>query len=88
METQNLDGESNLKIKRSLQATNEINTPEDCDKSQFYIESEPPHANLYSFNGVLKWKVDVEKRKSGDEPAGATAGTEATEQKGRPPSPI
>jgi phospholipid-translocating ATPase len=58
VETQNLDGETNLKIKRSLQATNEINTPEDCERSKFYIESEPPHASLYSYNGVLKWKVE------------------------------
>ncbi|OAD06830.1 hypothetical protein MUCCIDRAFT_34579, partial [Mucor lusitanicus CBS 277.49] len=58
VETQNLDGETNLKIKRSLQATNEISTPEDCERSKFYIESEPPHANLYSYNGVLKWKDD------------------------------
>ncbi|KAI8643221.1 hypothetical protein BD408DRAFT_401981 [Parasitella parasitica] len=57
VETQNLDGETNLKIKRSLQATNEISTPEECERSKFYIESEPPHANLYSYNGVLKWKV-------------------------------
>lgn len=58
VETQNLDGETNLKIKRSLQATNEIKTPEDCELAKFYIESEPPHANLYSYNGVLKWKVE------------------------------
>ncbi|KAI8982302.1 hypothetical protein BDF20DRAFT_834937 [Mycotypha africana] len=58
VETQNLDGETNLKIKRSLQATNEITTPEDCERSKFYIESEAPHANLYSYNGVLKWKVE------------------------------
>lgn len=58
VETQNLDGETNLKIKRSLQATNEIKTPDDCERAQFYVESEPPHANLYSYNGVLKWKVN------------------------------
>ncbi|CAO3592404.1 unnamed protein product [Absidia cylindrospora] len=59
VETQNLDGETNLKIKRGLQATGDINRPEDCDGSSFYIESEPPHANLYSYNGVLKWKVSM-----------------------------
>ncbi|KAI8335810.1 hypothetical protein BC941DRAFT_64273 [Chlamydoabsidia padenii] len=57
VETQNLDGETNLKIKHGLQATSDINRPEDCDGSSFYIESEPPHANLYSYNGVLKWKI-------------------------------
>ncbi|CAO3582705.1 unnamed protein product [Absidia cylindrospora] len=59
VETQNLDGETNLKIKRGLQATGDINRPEDCDGSSFYIESEPPDANLYSYNGVLKWKVSM-----------------------------
>ncbi|KAI9007425.1 hypothetical protein CLU79DRAFT_840581 [Phycomyces nitens] len=58
VETQNLDGETNLKIKRSLQATVEMSTPEDCERAQFYVESEPPHANLYSYNGVLRWKVE------------------------------
>jgi phospholipid-translocating ATPase len=58
VETQNLDGETNLKIMRSLQATNEISTPEDCEQSSFYVECEPPHPNLYTFNGALKWKVD------------------------------
>ncbi|KAI9299769.1 hypothetical protein BJ944DRAFT_210007 [Cunninghamella echinulata] len=57
VETQNLDGETNLKIKRGLQATSDMSKPEHCDKASFYIESEPPHANLYSYNGVLKWKV-------------------------------
>ncbi|KAI7870588.1 hypothetical protein BDF14DRAFT_1771462 [Spinellus fusiger] len=59
VETQNLDGETNLKIKRSVQATMEMSTPEDCERAQFYVESEAPHANLYSYNGVLKWKVET-----------------------------
>ncbi|KAI7905727.1 uncharacterized protein BX663DRAFT_484195 [Cokeromyces recurvatus] len=70
VETQNLDGETNLKIKRSLQATNILSTPEDCKNSKFYIESEPPHANLYSYNGVLKWKIDTihtKEKLTGDE---------------------
>ncbi|KAF7726201.1 hypothetical protein EC973_008999 [Apophysomyces ossiformis] len=68
VETQNLDGETNLKIKRSLQATNEINTPEDCERSKFYIESEPPHANLYTYNGVLKWNIEVDHEEQLGEP--------------------
>lgn len=61
VETQNLDGETNLKIRRSLNATNELRTPADCEKAQFYIESEPPHANLYSYNGVLRWSITNEE---------------------------
>ncbi|KAI9318829.1 hypothetical protein BX666DRAFT_2026132 [Dichotomocladium elegans] len=59
VETQNLDGETNLKIMRALQGTSEIRTIDDCKRSKFYIESEPPHANLYTYNGVLKWKVEM-----------------------------
>ncbi|KAI9475863.1 MAG: hypothetical protein EXX96DRAFT_574950 [Benjaminiella poitrasii] len=58
VETQNLDGETNLKIKRSLQATNNISSSEDCEKCKFYLDSEPPNANLYTYNGVLKWKIE------------------------------
>jgi phospholipid-translocating ATPase len=67
VETQNLDGETNLKIKRSLQATNEIRSPDDCDTCQFYVESESPNPNLYSYNGVLKWKIDIQPSNSWDD---------------------
>lgn len=67
VETQNLDGETNLKIMRAIQATSEINTVDDCKRSQFYIEAEPPHANLYSFNGVIKWKVEMDHQEEDEE---------------------
>jgi phospholipid-translocating ATPase len=34
-----------------------ISNEEDIEKAQFSIESEAPHANLYSYNGVLKYRV-------------------------------
>jgi phospholipid-translocating ATPase len=55
VETQNLDGETNLKIKHALQSTNHIQTVEDCMEISCAIQSEPPHPNLYTYNGVLKW---------------------------------
>lgn len=67
VETQNLDGETNLKIMRAIQATSEINTVDDCKRSKFYIEAEPPHANLYSFNGVIKWKVEMDHQEEDEE---------------------
>ncbi|KAI9247690.1 hypothetical protein BDA99DRAFT_525768 [Phascolomyces articulosus] len=70
VETQNLDGETNLKIMRSLQATSEINTVDDCKRSEFYIESEAPHANLYTYNGALKFKVDMDDFNEEDEGSG------------------
>lgn len=55
VETKNLDGETNLKPRRSLKATMGIQHEEDVEHAQFLVDSEPPHANLYSYNGVLKY---------------------------------
>ena len=55
VETKNLDGETNLKVKKSLKATSEMYSEEDIEHARFIIDSEPPHANLYSYNGVLRY---------------------------------
>ncbi|WWC88623.1 uncharacterized protein L201_003536 [Kwoniella dendrophila CBS 6074] len=55
VETKNLDGETNLKIRKGLRATSTISSEEDLQQSQFIIDSEPPHANLYTYNGVLRY---------------------------------
>ncbi|KAF9583570.1 hypothetical protein BGW38_009159, partial [Lunasporangiospora selenospora] len=57
IETKNLDGETNLKIRRGLNATAGIRTAADVERAAFYVESEAPHANLYSYQGALKWLV-------------------------------
>ncbi|KAI8447594.1 hypothetical protein BY996DRAFT_4566477, partial [Phakopsora pachyrhizi] len=55
----NLDGETNLKPRRSIKATRMIGNEEDVEHAHFLIESEPPNANLYAFNGSLKfWSKD------------------------------
>ncbi|TIB13429.1 hypothetical protein E3P92_02275 [Wallemia ichthyophaga] len=56
VETKNLDGETNLKPKKCLKATSGLCSEEDIEHSQFLIDSEPPNANLYSYNGVLRYK--------------------------------
>ncbi|GAA5923616.1 hypothetical protein JCM1841_001303 [Sporobolomyces salmonicolor] len=61
VETKNLDGETNLKPRKSLKATAGIGNEEDVEHAQFWIDSEPPHANLYSYNGVLRWRSKEEK---------------------------
>ncbi|CEP15440.1 hypothetical protein [Parasitella parasitica] len=58
VETQNLDGETNLKVREGLKATSELRTVHDCERAFFYFESEPPHANLYSYNGVMRWNIE------------------------------
>lgn len=57
IETKNLDGETNLKIRRGLTATKDLKTPADIERAAFYVESEAPHANLYSYQGALKWLI-------------------------------
>lgn len=55
VETKNLDGETNLKPRKSLKATGSITSEEDIEHASFYIDSEPPHQNLYLYNGVLRY---------------------------------
>ncbi|CAJ0766181.1 13954_t:CDS:10 [Entrophospora sp. SA101] len=55
VETKNLDGETNLKIRHSNNATSSLLTESDCEQASFYVKSEPAHANLYSYNGTLHW---------------------------------
>ncbi|KAH8107301.1 phospholipid-translocating P-type ATPase [Phellopilus nigrolimitatus] len=56
LETKNLDGETNLKPRRSLKATSSLQSEEDIEHSSFVLDSEPPHANLYLYNGVLRYR--------------------------------
>ncbi|ANB12538.1 aminophospholipid-translocating P4-type ATPase DNF1 [Sugiyamaella lignohabitans] len=55
IETKNLDGESNLKVRQALKCGEGIKHSDDCEKSKFWIESEGPLPNLYAYNGVAKW---------------------------------
>jgi phospholipid-translocating ATPase len=61
VETKNLDGETNLKPRRALRATGQILSEEDVAHSNFVVDSEPPHANLYSYNGVLRYWLPEER---------------------------
>ncbi|CAI2167189.1 19988_t:CDS:2 [Funneliformis geosporum] len=55
VETKELDGETNLKIRHGVPSTAYLKSETDCERVSFYVESEPPHANLYSYTGVLHW---------------------------------
>ncbi|CAO1620976.1 unnamed protein product [Jaminaea pallidilutea] len=57
VETKNLDGETNLKPRRSLKATRGLQAEEDIEASRFVLDVEPPHANLYSFNALMKYNT-------------------------------
>ncbi|KZT71083.1 phospholipid-translocating P-type ATPase [Daedalea quercina L-15889] len=57
VETKNLDGETNLKPRKSARATSGITSEEDVERSSFVLDSEPPHQNLYLYHGVLRYRV-------------------------------
>ncbi|KAH9913676.1 phospholipid-transporting ATPase 1 [Epithele typhae] len=56
LETKNLDGETNLKPRKAVRATAAMTSEEDIERSSFILDSEPPHANLYLYHGVLRYK--------------------------------
>lgn len=53
IETKNLDGETNLKIRSGFKETGHLQTPADIQQFQCRIDTEAPNTNLYNFNGVL-----------------------------------
>jgi phospholipid-translocating ATPase len=63
LETKNLDGETNLKPRRALRATAPIQSEDDVERASFVLDSEPPHANLYLYNGVLRYREGGEEKR-------------------------
>ncbi|KAL6969722.1 putative phospholipid-transporting ATPase 9 [Sarracenia purpurea var. burkii] len=56
VETMNLDGETNLKLKQALEVTSFLH--EDCNFKDFkaLVKCEDPNANLYSFVGSMEFE--------------------------------
>lgn len=54
IETSNLDGETNLKIRQAVPATAALLETRDLLNFNGTVECEPPNRHLYEFNGVLK----------------------------------
>ncbi|ROV95345.1 hypothetical protein VSDG_06059 [Cytospora chrysosperma] len=59
VETKNLDGETNLKVRQALRCGRSLKHARDCERAQFMISSEPPQANLYKYNGAIKWEQQI-----------------------------
>lgn len=55
VETQNLDGETNLKPRQALKLTQKMTSLSDLESNMFVIDAEVPQSDLYSFNGVLEF---------------------------------
>ena len=56
VETKNLDGETNLKVRQALHSGRKIKHAKDCEQAEFILESGHPDTNLYSYRGVVRWK--------------------------------
>lgn len=56
IETANLDGETNLKIRQALTNTSRLTSINELKDLSGTIECEPPNRHLYEFTGVLKEK--------------------------------
>ncbi|KAL4633308.1 hypothetical protein ACB092_04G113900 [Castanea dentata] len=54
VETMNLDGETNLKLKQAVDATSKLHEDSGFQKFRAVIKSEDPNANLYSYIGSLQ----------------------------------
>lgn len=64
VETKNLDGETNLKVRQALHSGRNIKHAKDCEQTEFVIETEPPHGNLYQFSGAARWAQKDPKNQS------------------------
>ncbi|PWZ06246.1 putative phospholipid-transporting ATPase 9 [Zea mays] len=56
VETMNLDGETNLKIKQALEVTLDLQEDTKFRDVRQTIKCEDPNANLYSFVGSMEWR--------------------------------
>jgi phospholipid-translocating ATPase len=59
VETMNLDGETNLKLKRSLEHTLELDEESEFGNFQAQIKCEDPNPNLYMFVGNLEYGEEI-----------------------------
>lgn len=57
VETANLDGETNLKIKQASPETARLTTPSSVSTLRGHLESEQPNNNLYTFDATLNLQV-------------------------------
>jgi phospholipid-translocating ATPase len=64
IETKNLDGETNLKIRSGFAATSGLTTPESMVGWRARVEMEGPNVNLYTSNGVLVVEEERKRRET------------------------
>ena len=59
VETKNLDGETNLKIRQAPKQTAQMTTSEQLEKLSAVLQVEPPSTKLYTFNGKMILPTEV-----------------------------
>ncbi|XP_060186128.1 putative phospholipid-transporting ATPase 9 [Lycium barbarum] len=56
VETMNLDGETNLKVKQALEVTSSLHEDSHFKDFKAFVKCEDPNANLYSFVGTMEYE--------------------------------
>ncbi|KAJ1416511.1 P-type ATPase [Sesbania bispinosa] len=59
VETMNLDGETNLKLKHALEVTTHLQNEKSLQKFRAMVKCEDPNENLYSFIGTLQYEGGI-----------------------------
>lgn len=54
IETKNLDGETNLKIRRGVTELSHLKSPTDCLETKCFLDVEAPNELMYSFSAALR----------------------------------
>lgn len=62
IETSNLDGETNLKIKQANPQTADLTAPHLVQRLGGYLRSEQPNNSLYTYEGTLVLSIDGQER--------------------------
>ncbi|KAG0032112.1 hypothetical protein BGZ82_006683 [Podila clonocystis] len=62
VETMNLDGETNLKIRQCVPGLSDLCTPEECAQKRFWVESEGPTNNLLKYHGAVVFLADHQEQ--------------------------
>lgn len=65
VETKNLDGETNLKVKQALKFSTEndqMRRANDFILQDFEVDSEGPHPNLYAYEGCVRYSEDGQSK--------------------------
>lgn len=65
IETKNLDGETNLKVRQALNCGRLVKHARDCERSTFIIESEPPNQHLHHYSAAIRWQQNDETNPNG-----------------------